>query len=216
MRDQGSKRRRWTACLKAMLLAPMLLATGHASAQDEANDPWESFNRAIFEFNRGLDTAIVRPAAEAYRFVLPWPIRDGIRNLLNNARTPVILANDLMQGEWKRAGETFQRFAANSLLGVGGIFDVASYTGLADFHSEDFGQTLGVWHVGEGPYLVLPIIGPAPPRDAAGIVVDVFLDPYTYYLRNIHKEYVGAARFVVYAVELRSRNIETLDEIERG
>lgn len=220
MREMGPKQSRWMARLTTGLLAGLLAlgAATHAAAQPaaEANDPIEGFNRGVFEFNRGADRYVIRPVAEGYRYVLPGPVRDGIRNVLRNARTPVILANDLLQAEWKRAGETMQRFAINSLLGIGGIFDVAEATGAPSFHGEDFGQTLGAWGSGEGPYFVLPILGPAPPRDAAGLVADTLMDPFTWYLRNVNLEWVGYARFVTEGIDLRSRNIETLDEIERG
>jgi phospholipid-binding lipoprotein MlaA len=225
MREMGPKRLCWTARLGAALLAAGLgvgLAVGVPAnvraqqADPEVNDPIEGFNRSIFEFNRGADRYVIRPVAEGYRYIFPGPVRDGIRNVLRNARTPVFLANDLLQAEWTRAGETLQRFAINTLLGIGGIFDVAEATGAPAFHAEDFGQTLGVWGSGEGPYFVLPILGPAPPRDAAGLVADTLMDPFTWYLRNIDLEWVSYARFAAEGIDLRSRNIETLDEIERG
>jgi phospholipid-binding lipoprotein MlaA len=113
-----------------VVVAALLGFAGTARAQnDDPNDPIEGFNRAMFEFNRGLDTYFLRPVAEGYRFLFPSPVRTGIRNLLNNARTPVILANDLLQADWARAGETAQRFAINTFLGAGGIVDVAELTG---------------------------------------------------------------------------------------
>lgn len=216
MRDARLGRSGWAAWLVAAAL--VLVAATPARAQGEdPNDPIEGFNRAMFEFNRGLDSYLLRPAAEAYRFVFPSPIRTGVRNVLDNARTPVILGNDLLQGEWKRAGETTQRFFINTVLGIGGLFDIASLTGQGPaFHNEDFGQTLGVWGASEGPYLMLPVFGPAPPRDAAGMVVDTLMDPFTWYLAHINKSWVGVARFGVDGVDRRERNIETLDEIERG
>ena len=214
MGDRATRRSGWKACVVAAVLA--LGPAAQVAAQDDANDPIEGFNRAMFEFNRGLDRILLRPVAEAYRFIFPSPIRTGVRNVLNNAHTPVILGNDLLQGEWKRAGETTQRFAINTLMGIGGLFDIASLTGGPDFHDEDFGQTLAVWGVSEGPYLVLPVFGPAPPRDAVGKLGDVLMDPFTYYLPSIDKEWVGVVRFLVDGIDLRSRNIENLDEIERG
>jgi phospholipid-binding lipoprotein MlaA len=216
MRDKGPKRSGWAACVLAAALA--IGFAGPARAQsDEANDPIEGFNRGVFEFNRGLDTYFLRPVAEGYRFIFPSPVRTGVRNLLNNVRTPVILANDLMQAEWRRAGETTQRFFINTLLGVGGIVDVAELSGHGpNFHNEDFGQTLGVWGSKEGPYLVLPVFGPAPPRDAIGLAGDVLLDPFTYYLPYKDAGWVGFIRFAVDGIDVRSRNIENLDEIERG
>jgi phospholipid-binding lipoprotein MlaA len=191
------------------------------AAWRDANDPIEPLNRYFFELNRGLDALVVRPVAEIYRGVLPQPVRDGVRNVTNNLRAPVVFANDLLQGEPQRAGDTFGRFLTNTVIGVGGIFDVASGEGGSvdggiPYHSEDFGQTLGVWGVSEGPYLVLPVFGPAPPRDALGIVGDSLLDPFTWLLPNEHVLGFSIARFAARGIDTRSRNIETIDEIERS
>lgn len=186
------------------------------AAFEEANDPIEPLNRYFFEFNLGLDRLFLRPAAEIYRGALPTPVRDGVRNFLVNLRSPVIFANDVLQGETERASQTFGRFATNTFAGVGGIFDVAGgdnpdLNGGIPFHDEDFGQTLGVYEVSEGPYLVLPILGPSNPRDTTGLVVDAFMDPLGY----MTSTGVSIARFGVEGLDRRSRNIETLDEIER-
>jgi phospholipid-binding lipoprotein MlaA len=191
-------------------------------AYQDANDPLEPLNRYFFELNRGLDQLIVRPVAEVYRGVFPQPVRDGVRNVVNNLRSPVIFANDLLQGETERAGDTFGRFVANTFIGVGGIFDVAGGQYAEDpkstvpYHNEDFGQTLAVWGADEGPYLVLPIFGPAPVRDAAGMVGDVLLDPFTWLVPNEQALGFGITRFSARGIDTRSRNIETIDEIERS
>lgn len=193
--------------------ALMLFAvTGGALAQDadEVNDPLEDFNRAIFEFNRGFDKVILKPLAEGYRFVLPEQLRDVVKSFLDNLRTPIILANDLLQGKFGRAGITLNRFLFNSTFGIGGLVDIAGDLGMPG-HDEDFGQTLGWWGAGEGFYLVLPIFGSAPPRDAIGLVVDTFLDPLTY--ADIPFEW-SFGRTAMRAVDTRARFIETLDEIE--
>jgi len=147
------------------------------------NDPAEPLNRDIFNFNKGLDDAAIKPVTAAYRAVAPETVRRGVHNFLNNLRTPVILANDLLQGELRRAGITLTRFAINSTIGVLGFSDQASGMGF-DFHNEDFGQTLAVWGVSEGPYLMLPILGPSNPRDAVGFVIDFFFDPINYWANN--------------------------------
>ena len=213
---------RWLAA--AVLVASVTACATPPPADDqeaveafnEANDPIEPLNRYFFEVNLGLDRLFLRPAAEIYRGTLPTPVRDGVRNFLVNLRSPVIFANDVFQGETERAGQTFGRFATNTFVGVGGIFDVAAgdnpdIEGGIPFHDEDFGQTLGVYDVSEGPYLVLPILGPSNPRDATGLVVDSFLDPLSY----VTSTGVSIARFGVEGLDRRSRNIETLDEIER-
>ena len=137
-----------------------------------ANDPLEPANRQVYEANEWLDRKLARPVAVEYRTRIPRPVRTGIRNLLNNLRSPIILANDMLQGQSRRAGDTLGRFMLNSTVGVAGIFDVAEEWFGVPRHSEDFGQTLAVWGVGEGPYLVLPVLGPSNPRDLAGSGVD--------------------------------------------
>ncbi len=180
----------------------------------EASDPLEPLNRAIFSFNLGLDKALLRPLAAAYNTVLPDPVRDGVRNFLNNLRTPIVLANDVLQGEIGRAGETVGRFLLNSTIGVGGLFDIATELGF-EFHDEDFGQTLAVWGVGEGPYLMLPILGPSNPRDAVGLVGEYFADPVVIWTNNTDREWILYTRTGVNTVDRRSRNVKTLEELER-
>jgi phospholipid-binding lipoprotein MlaA len=178
------------------------------------NDPYEPTNRKIFEFNQSLDKHIARPVAVAYNDVVPEPLRNGVHNVLHNMDSPVTFANDVLQGEAKRAAQTAGRAAINTTAGIGGLFDVASNLGIPD-HTEDFGQTLGVWGVGEGPYFVAPALGPAPPRDLAGMVVDYGFDPFTY-LRFDGYRTLGYVRAGVSVLDLRARNVDTLDEIERS
>lgn len=178
---------------------------------DEPRDPLEPVNRVIFDANLFLDELIIRPVAEIYRFFLPPEVRNGVRNFLRNLRTPIILANDILQGEAGRAGDTLARFLVNSTVGIGGLLDVAEDQGYP-FHDEDFGQTLAVYGAGEGFYLVLPILGPSTLRDTGGMVADTYLDPLTYV---VDRE-VRFARAAVSGADLRSRNIETLEELRRG
>jgi phospholipid-binding lipoprotein MlaA len=180
----------------------------------EASDPLEPLNRAIFSFNIGLDKALLRPLAAAYNVVLPDPVRNGVRNFLNNLRAPIVFANDVLQGEIGRAGNTVGRFLLNSTLGVGGLFDVASELGF-EFHDEDFGQSLAVWGIGEGPYLMLPILGPSNPRDAIGIAAEYLADPVVLWTNNTDREWILHTRTGVDAVDSRSRNVKTLEELER-
>lgn len=177
------------------------------------NDPYESTNRKVFEFDTKLDDAVLLPTAKAYVAVVPEPARDGIHNFLLNLDLPITFANDILQGDPDNAAKTFARFTMNSTFGVGGLFDVASGAGLPD-RPEDFGITLGKWGVGEGPYIVLPFLGPDPPRDATGQVVDIFLDPTTYISLRDHFWY-GVARNGLEIIDLRSRNIGTLEGLER-
>lgn len=179
----------------------------------EANDPLEPMNRYFFELNRGLDQLLIFPIADTYRGAVPAGVRDSVRNFLDNLASPVILANDLLQGDVDRASKTWGRFLANTFIGVGGLFDVSGI----EKHSEDFGQTLAVWGVDEGFYLVLPLLGPRPPRDLVGWGVDSFLlDPVHWWAKSEDAEWVTITRFVVDGIDFRARNIETLDEIERS
>jgi phospholipid-binding lipoprotein MlaA len=151
---------------------------------EEVDDPLEPVNRVFFGLNEGLDFLILRPVAMVYRAVLPKPVRIGVGNALRNAASPVILANDILQGaDGKRVEATMVRFMLNSTIGVGGLIDVGSYVGL-DFHREDFGQTLASWGVGPGPYMVAPILGPGNPRDFVGVVVDTAINPMTWILAD--------------------------------
>ncbi len=184
------------------------------------NDPLEFVNRFTFAFNDMVDTLILQPAAATYRFLVPEPVQNGIRNVLRNLNGPVILANDLLQGEFDRAGDTFMRFLINSTIGLAGIFDVASDWGY-EYHDEDFGQTLGSWGVGEGFYLVLPILGPSSLRDGVGMVVDSYMDPWPYVIDYFDlvddstKDWITIGRRGLEGLDLRARNIETIENIKK-
>ncbi len=186
-----------------------------ALAEYEANnDPFEPINREIFDINLFLDRILLKPAAQAYVWLFPVEFRDAIHNILTNADEPVNFANAVLQGDAERAATAFGRLAINTTLGVGGMIDVASDLGLEPVE-EDFGQTLAVWGIDSGPYLVLPIFGPATVRDGFGRVGDFFFDPLTYVLWNTDKDYIGPSILATTALDLRSRNLDTLDEIER-
>ena len=188
--------------ISVLLLAMVTLASCASAPRDDAealaeynkiNDPIEPTNRFIFSFNQGLDKGIIKPVTSLYRALFPEVVRTGVHNFLNNLKTPVVLANDLLQGEFKRGYDTSMRLVINSTAGVLGFIDVAEKLGYAK-HREDFGQTLAVWGIGEGFYLVLPIFGPSNPRDAFGkLVVDPYFDPLGYYLDNTDREEIGYA-----------------------
>ena len=205
-----------TAAVMAVLAACATHPEGSEAMAEfaETNDPLEPLNRAIFDFNLVIGKALVRPVSIAYRDVIPRPGRNGVRNFLDNLESPVVLANDVLQGSAGRAGTTVGRFAINSTIGIAGVLDLATDFGLAR-HDEDFGQTLGVWGFPEGPYLVLPLLGPSPPRDSVGLVVDYFVDPLTYVFHNNDVEWLSFVRYGTRAIDSRSRLVETLDEIER-
>jgi phospholipid-binding lipoprotein MlaA len=190
-----------------------------ANAVDEVNDPIEPFNRYMFEVNKFIDELLLKPFATVYRGVLPDPVQTGVRNVLNNLDTPLTFIHDVAQGEPERAGEAFGRFSMNTLLGVGGIFDVAAgepgKEGIP-YHQEDLGQTLAVWGVPDGPYLVLPLLGPSNARDAVGIVGDFFINPFAHIGSRDTQKKLTVSRTVFRVLDVRSRNIETLEEIERA
>jgi len=210
--------------LLAVIAAPQLHAAdkysqtraalvAQAGATD-VNDPLEDVNRAIFEFNDFFYALLLRPLGEMYRTFLPDIVQDGIHNALKNLNSPVILANDLLQGEFDRAWVTTQRAVINSTVGVGGLYDAADKFWEIKGHKEDFGQTLAVWGVGEGFYLVLPIFGPSNPRDAVGLLVNAYMDPFSRYLNNIHEEDAAMARFVVAGVDEFANVMDDLEKLK--
>jgi phospholipid-binding lipoprotein MlaA len=143
-------------------------------------DPFEPFNRAMYSFNDGLDRVVLGPVASGYETVAPQVVRNRVRDFLDNWKSPVWFANDVLQGDIDHAGVTASRFALNTTVGVLGVYDFAAHHADLPKRDEDFGQTLGVWGVGNGPYLMLPVLGPTTFRDLGGIVVDIGMDPFTY------------------------------------
>ena len=164
--------------LGATLLAAMLLFTGCATvpaggqaAATTPADPWESWNRKVYGFNDKVDAAVLKPVATAYRDVVPELVRTGVTNVLGNIGDVWSAANHLLQGKVQVSLEMGMRVLANSFFGLGGLLDPASAMGLTR-RRDDFGQTLGIWGVGSGPYLVWPLIGSSTLRDTAGLLVD--------------------------------------------
>jgi phospholipid-binding lipoprotein MlaA len=204
--------RPWRRSLGALILVACMTGCattqGPASSQEVA-DPIEPVNRAIFGFNMFVDRWLLEPVARAYRFVTPEPARRSVANFLANLRSPVIFANDALQGERERAGITLGRFMINTTLGVAGLFDAASAFGYPR-HDEDFGQTLGVWGVPDGPYLMLPLLGPSNGRDTAGRVGDYFINPLNHCCID---QDARLGLFGVTAVSEREANIELLDDL---
>ncbi|MAE23800.1 MAG: hypothetical protein CMK92_15610 [Pseudomonas sp.] len=170
---------RWIARLGGLmaLVGLSLLPAMSQSASEE--DPWEGFNRPIFRFNDTVDTYALKPIAQGYRAVTPQFLEDGVHNVFGNIGDVGNLANNLLQGKLHNAGVDTGRLIFNTTFGVLGFFDVAKHMGLRK-NDEDFGQTLGVWGLNSGPYLVIPLLGPSTVRDATGRVPDSFLTPYPY------------------------------------
>jgi phospholipid-binding lipoprotein MlaA len=200
--------------LATVLFGSSLLVACASKTTVQENDPFEPTNRAIFDVNDSFDKAIALPAAKAYVDVVPAFARNGVHNFLVNLNSPVVFANDVLQGEVERAGQTLARAGINSTVGLGGLIDVAADIDLPP-HTEDFGQTLGVWGTSEGPYLVLPFLGPSNPRDAVGMGVDLFFDPLTYADYD-NKTFWSIMRGAGSALDLRSQNIDSLDAVERS
>jgi phospholipid-binding lipoprotein MlaA len=160
-------------------LALTACATAPAPERGDMADPFEGFNRQVFAFNNGVDKYALGPAATAYKTVTPEFARIGVTNFLRNLNSPVMLANDVLQAEPSRAGATVARFGINSTIGVLGLWDAADHFGI-ERHTEDFGQTLGVWGFESGPFLVLPFLGPSSTRDLIGDGVDMAFNPLNY------------------------------------
>lgn len=166
-----------TKQLKTLALAAALAGLlGGCATSGNPKDPIEGFNRAMFAFNEGLDSAVVRPVASGYDQVMPAPVKTGVANFFSNIADVFIAVNNLLQGKVPEAASDVGRFAVNTTVGILGVFDVASNMGL-DKHDEDFGQTFGRWGFGPGAYVVVPFFGPRDVRDTVGLVLDVKADP---------------------------------------
>ncbi len=157
--------------MRLITLTLILFITPVAYANEQ--DPWESWNRGVFEFNETLDFYTLKPVAQAYRNVAPQVVDDAITNVFSNLGEPLVMVSNLAQGKFLAALSDTGRFIVNSTLGVLGIFDVARHLGL-EKHNEDIGQALAFWGVQSGPYIMLPILGPSTVRDAAGFSVETF------------------------------------------
>lgn len=185
------------------------------SADDDANDPLEGFNRSMFAVNDVLDTYALRPVAQAYHWALPDVAQTGIRNVLWNLRSPVTLANKLLQADFEGAGVAIGRFLINSTVGLGGLIDVAGDHGLP-YEYESLDQTFAVWGIPEGAYLVLPLLGPSSIRDGIGIGVESWADPVNRYLDNTHTDWAMYTRGAVTAIDARAQYLDVLDDLKRN
>ena len=181
----------------------------------EINDPGEPTMRAIFAFNQALDKALVKPVAGTYRDITSEKFRAKAHNFLNNLRSPVIFFNDVLQGEFERAITTLLRFLVNTTAGLLGFNDVAADLGF-EFHDEDFGQTLAIWNMPEGPYLMLPILGPSNPRDAVGRVVDFFIDPLNIWATNNNQDWIIPTHTALKVIDFRALHYDTFEDLEKS
>ena len=212
-------------------LISLLLATNVNAGTDGVNslskknsnqvkDCFENINRVTFKFNQVLDGAIFKPVAKAYR-VLPSSLRVGASNALDNLSNLVTIPNNILQGEFKKAGVNAGRFVVNTTVGVVGIFNVAQKMNFPEYEKEDYGQTLGTMGFGEGCYLVLPILGPSTVRDTAGSFINIFGgDPWYNASTNGNNEFLSKSQYattqVLTGVDFRAKNIDSIDNLEKN
>src|SRR5450432_530000 len=161
----------------------------------DPGDPWERYNRAAYAFNDTVDRAVLKPVAQGYKAVTPDVVRQGVGNFFGNLSDIPTVANDILQGQFKSAATHVGRVAVNSTFGLLGLVDLATRMGM-ERQRADFGQTLGVWGLGSGPYLVLPLLGPSSVRDTAGLGVDFFTDPVIYLGDGTVREAAAGLRLV--------------------
>ena len=198
---------------KSSQIQQILIAT--SSDDDDVNDPLESINRAIFNFNEFILDLLLRPVADLYKDNLPAVFRTGIKNFITNLSTPVTVANHFLQGEPDEALRSVGRMMANTIVGIGGLVDVADELG-APGRNEDFGQTLGVWGVDEGIYLVLPIFGPSNPRDLVGkFIIDPYFDATGYWISNTDEDAIDWSLKATGGVSEYAEVIDELGQIKK-
>ena len=179
------------------------------------NDPLEPLNRKTFALNQFLDHMAFKPAAQTYVAVFPNDARTAIHHMLDNMKEPTLAFNNLLQGEFKRAGISVGRLLVNSTIGFGGMVDVMTLSGVPR-QPADFGQTMYVWGIPSGPYLVLPILGPTDARDAVGSAVDSYDDPFTIVANQQGFTELTTSRFIVGGVEERAKVLDELDDLEKN
>ena len=187
---------------------------------NSVKDCFERLNRGTFALNESLDKVILKPVAKAYR-ILPSPVRTGTSNALNNLSSLVTIPNNILQGDFKIAGVNTGRFIINSTVGILGIFNVAKKMGFSKYEKEDYGQTLGVWGVGAGCYLVLPVLGPSTVRDTAGTFINVIGgDPW--YNASVHgnNEFLSKDQYIatkiLTGIDFRAKNIDSFENLEKN
>ena len=186
----------------------------------EVKDCFEGLNRATFSLNQGLDKAIFKPVAKGYR-KLPSSVRNGTSNALTNISSLITIPNNVLQGEFKKAGINTGRFVVNTTVGVLGIFDMATKMDFPEYEKEDYGQTFGAWGIGPGCYVVLPILGPSTVRDTFGSFVNVMGgDPYYNASTHGNNEYLNDSLYrttkIVSAVDFRAKNLDSIDNLEKN
>lgn len=198
------------AIVAALSLAACTTRSPEALAE---HDPFEPSNRFWFDATQKADKYVAKPVAQAYVAVVPEPARQGLHNVLNTINQPVVFGNEVLQGSPKRAATTLGRFVVNTTVGVAGMVDVATKIGLPD-DDNDGGITFGKWGLPEGPYLFLPFLGPAPPRDLLGRVADNYMQPITW-IKFPGQHTLTYSILGANFIDVRAANLDTLDQIER-
>ena len=202
------------AILLAACASPPPDQVQSAAFEQNNDDPLEPLNRRIFDVNQVLDTIVLRPAAEVYVFAVPEDGRKAVRHVLDNMKEPTLIFNNVLQGEFERATISLGRFAINSTVGFGGIIDAATLSGV-ERQPADFGQTLFVWGAPSGPYLMLPIFGPSNLRDAIGMAVDSYADPFMI-VQSDKIAGLMTDRFVIDLIDERAGFLDNVDDLQNN
>lgn len=199
----------------ALALSGCASNPGANTADQTISDPLEVPNRFVFAVNEAADVLLIRPATEVYVGVAPDPVREAVHNFMQNLLGPLYIANNLLQGDFQGAQVSTGRFMTNTLLGLGGVLDVATVAGLPE-QQEDFGQTLAVWGLGDGPYIVLPLIGPSNLRDTAGFAVDTVADPTRIWAYATDHKGLMVGRAGIVTIDRRSQLLKEIDDLRRS
>ena len=209
-------------CAAGLLLAGLLVGCATPPADpaqhavfEKTNDPLEPLNRRILDVNLFVDRILLKPVTKVYIAVVPEEARDAVKRALDNMKEPVVVINNVLQAEPRRAGISAGRFVVNTTLGVGGLFDPAKKWGL-EKETGDFGQTLFVWGLPDGPYLVVPLLGPSNPRDLLGMGADAYIDPFSFLATAKDLDEIQITRFVVDGIDQRARVMDVLDDLQKN
>lgn len=186
-----------------------------AGGEAAVSDPLEPVNRVTFAFNEMLDAILFTPLTSMYHALVPEIGRTAVHNVVDNLKSPVYLANELLQGNLKDAGVVARRFVTNTIVGVGGIVDVAAKQGVT-YQPEDFGQTLASWGVAPGPYIVWPLLGPSNLRDSVGFAADIAMDPIYWYTQNTDHDDINYIRAGATLMDTKDRTHDLMQDLRRN